>query len=124
MSITSGARYHLVTTCLVNSLLSVIFLLIFAVLLDFKAGFLKIFFTEVTYSVAWRYNRFLCESEFLTGGSIDSFSSSSFTVPGWFSSMKLTTFNMPFFFFLTGSPYFFSEEFYLKIVLMPTLGGS
>ena len=113
---TSGARYHLVTTCLVSSLLKVIFLLILAVLLDFRAGFLNTFFTSTVYSVDWRYKLFLKESFWSFAGFNDSWSSAFCS-----SSIKLTTLLNTFFFFTRSPPFFLSEEFYLKIALIPTL---
>ena len=77
---------------------------------------MKIFFAPTFYSVASRLKRLRCESFYLGDG--------LFLISSVFSSssIKLTTLSMPFF-FLTGSPFFLSEEFYLKIVFMPIFGS-
>ena len=112
---TSGARYHLVTTCFVSSLVNFPLVFIFVVLLFTSLGFLKVFFGFI-YSVDYRFRIY---SGTAGAGLLSSYVGSMTS----FCSIEKPTLSMPFFFL---SPLYFSSELYFVTLLLNSwkVGGT
>ena len=107
---TSGARYHLVTTCWVSSLLILPRFFKIPVLLDLRTGLLKIFFLSTTYSVDYRNKTALFSICFVASIAVNSG-----------SSIENPTLRL---FCLYLSPLFFRTDFSFCIGLKPNIGGT